>query len=152
MCSPGSRSRSKTAQDMSGLSGFPARFERFEGFEIHFHLWIKHLFCYFHTLTFALWNCMKEYDKHFFHNENYMISIFCQPVRSTTQTRIKKYYLYKFTHVELVFYFLDKFLITFWIQLCFSMFVFISNPLKFNINIFCCSRRNEENAKFWKNN
>ena len=26
---PGSRSRSKTAQDLSGLSGFPARFERF---------------------------------------------------------------------------------------------------------------------------
>ena len=30
---PGSRSRSKTAQDLSGLSGFPARFERFERFE-----------------------------------------------------------------------------------------------------------------------
>ena len=29
---PGSRSRSKTAQDLSGLSGFPARFERFERF------------------------------------------------------------------------------------------------------------------------
>ena len=31
-CAPGSRSRSKTAQDMGGLSGFPARFERFEQF------------------------------------------------------------------------------------------------------------------------
>ena len=29
---PGSRSRSKTAQDMSGLSGFSARFERFGRF------------------------------------------------------------------------------------------------------------------------
>ena len=29
---PGTRSRSKTAQDLSGLSGFPARFERFERF------------------------------------------------------------------------------------------------------------------------
>ena len=29
---PGSRFRPKTAQDMSGLSGFPARFERFERF------------------------------------------------------------------------------------------------------------------------
>ena len=29
---PGSRSRSKTAQDMSGLSGFPARYEQFERF------------------------------------------------------------------------------------------------------------------------
>ena len=29
---PGSRSRSKTAQDLSGFSGFPARFERFELF------------------------------------------------------------------------------------------------------------------------
>ena len=29
---PGSRSRSKTAQDMGGLSGFPVRFERFERF------------------------------------------------------------------------------------------------------------------------
>ena len=30
---PGSRSRSKTAQDLNGLSGFPARFELFERFE-----------------------------------------------------------------------------------------------------------------------
>ena len=29
---PGSRSRSQSAQDMSGLSSFPARFERFEQF------------------------------------------------------------------------------------------------------------------------
>ena len=28
----GSRSRSKTAQDLNGLSGFPARFERFGRF------------------------------------------------------------------------------------------------------------------------
>ena len=34
---------------------------------IQFQLWKKCLFCYFHTLTFALRNCMKEYDKHFFH-------------------------------------------------------------------------------------
>ena len=37
---PGSRSRSKTAQDMSGMSGFPARFETFERFG-RFFFWIN---------------------------------------------------------------------------------------------------------------
>ena len=43
---------------------------------IHFQIWKKCLFCYFHTYTFTLWNCMKEYDKHFLPTSELLSAMF----------------------------------------------------------------------------